>query len=54
MTLFIEKMGWEKREDTGEEVFRIVLVGEHEEDVPKLTLATIIDKRAVVLTEAAN
>ena len=54
MALFIEKMGWDKQADNDEDVFRIVLVAEREEDVPKLTFATILDKRTMVLTEATE
>ena len=54
MALFVEKMGFEKREGSEEDIFRIVLVAERAQDVPKLTFATIIAKRAVVLTEAAE
>ena len=54
MALFVEKMGWEKRESAEEDIFCIVLVAERAQDIPKLTFATILDKRAMTLTEAAE
>ena len=43
MALFVEKMGWDQREGADEDIFRIVLVAERAQDVPKLTFAPILD-----------
>ena len=52
MTLFVEKMGWDEHEETGEKLFRIVLQAEQEEDIPKLTLDVVWGRKAVTLTKA--
>ncbi len=52
MALIVERIGWEDDEETPEKKFRIILLAEQEDDIPKLTVDVVWGRKEVTLTEA--
>ncbi len=54
MALYVESMGWQDHEETGEKLFRIVLVADQEDDIPGLTVDVVWGRKEVALVLATD